>query len=156
MKLFSFVYLFTEQNTDFNSPVRNEYFDASAPRNDYHSSVASSTPLVATPSGRGRPKGSSSLKSSKKSSKASTSFSIAASTNDSDKKSQSFADNQSANIDSQMNLLNTVDEQVSIQKENSLQNNNNNNGLTVKTKLVFLTQYESALSIYRSLYLFCI
>lgn len=94
--------------------MRNEFFDASAPRNDYHSSVASSTPLIPAPSGRGRPKGSSSLKSSKKSSKASTSFSIAASTIDSDsKKSQSFADNQSAIADSQMNLLNTVDEQVS-------------------------------------------
>lgn len=105
--------LYIEQNADFNSPMRNEYFDASAPRNDYHSSVASSTPLVAAPSGRGRPKGSSSLKGSKKSSKASTSFSIAASTAELDKKSQSFADNQSAIIDSQMNLLNTIDEQVS-------------------------------------------
>lgn len=107
-------YQFIEQNADFSSPIRNEYFDASVQRNDYHSSVAaSSTPLAATPSGRGRPKGSSSLKSSKKSSKASTSFSVAASTVDSDKKSQSFAaDNQSAVADSQMNLLNTVDEQV--------------------------------------------
>lgn len=104
---------FIEQNADFNSPIRNDYFDASAPRNDYHSSVASSTPLIAPPSGRGRPKGSSSLKSSKKSSKASTSFSVTASTTiDSDKKSQSFADNQSAIIDSQMNLS-AVDEQVS-------------------------------------------
>lgn len=102
-----------EQNAEFNSPIRNEYFDASAPRNDYHSSVATSTPLIAAaPSGRGRPKGSSSSKGSKKSSKASTSFSVAASSPiDSDKKSQSFADNQSAVIDSQMNLS-AVDEQV--------------------------------------------
>lgn len=101
-----------EQNVEFNSPMRNEYFDATAPRNDYHSTVASSTPLIAAPSGRGRPKGSNSLKGSKKSSKASTTFSVAASSAiDSDKKSQSFADNQSAIIDSQMNL-GTVDEQV--------------------------------------------
>lgn len=105
---------FIEQNADFNSPMRNEYFDGSAPRNDYHSSLASSTPLIAAPSsGRGRPKGSSSLKGSKKSSKASTSFSITAPTTiDSDKKSQSFTDNQSAVIDSQMNVLSAVDEQV--------------------------------------------
>lgn len=105
---------YIEQNADFNSPIRNEYFDASVQRNDYHSTVASSTPLIATPSGRGRPKGSSSLKGSKKSSKASTSFSVAASTVDLDKKSISFADNPSTGGDSQMNLMNAADEQVNI------------------------------------------
>lgn len=95
--------------------MRNEYFDATAPRNDYHSSVASSTPIIAAPasSGRGRPKGSSSSKGSKKSSKASTTFSVAAaSTIESDKKSQSFADTQSVIVDAQINLS-AVDEQVS-------------------------------------------
>lgn len=96
-----------QATTDFNSPIRNEYFDASAPiRSDYHSSVASSTPLPSTSIGRGRPKGSSSLKGSKKS-KASASF-VA----DTDKKSQTF-DNQSV-IDSHsvQNVIQTVDEQV--------------------------------------------
>ncbi|XP_031629821.1 transcription initiation factor TFIID subunit 3 isoform X2 [Contarinia nasturtii] len=84
-----------QQTTDFNSTIKNEYFDASVPaRSDYNSSMASSTVLPPTPSGRGRPKGSSSLKSSKsKSSKASASFA-----SDPDKKSQTF-DNQSNIID---------------------------------------------------------
>lgn len=98
-----------EQSVDFNSPVRNEYFDASTPvRSDYHSAIASSTPLPPTPSGRGRPKGSSSLKASKKAAKASASFSAG----DTDKKSTSF-DNQSAILDPQVNVLHTIDEQVS-------------------------------------------
>lgn len=58
-----------------------------------------------TPSGRGRPKGSNSLKGSKsKSSKASVSFS----TNDSIKK----IDNSTAVLDAQANVVHTVDEQV--------------------------------------------
>lgn len=64
--------------------------------------------MTLTPSGRGRPKGSSSLKGSKsKSSKASASLS----TNDTAKKSQVF-DNQAAVLDAQTNVLHTVDEQV--------------------------------------------
>lgn len=101
-----------EQSVDFSSPIRNEYFDAAAVaapiRSDYHSSMASSTPIPPTPSGRGRPKGSSSLKGSKsKSSKASVTFS----TNEPDKKSTSF-DNQSAIVEPPVNVLHTVDEQV--------------------------------------------
>lgn len=58
-----------------------------------------------TPSGRGRPKGSNSLKGSKsKSSKASVSFS----TNDTVKK----FDNSTAILDAQANVVHTVDEQV--------------------------------------------
>lgn len=65
--------------------------------------------MPATPSGRGRPKGSSSLKGSKSKSKASTSFAT-----DSDKKSQTF-DNQSI-IDTQsvQNVVQSVNEQVII------------------------------------------
>lgn len=67
--------------------------------------MTSSTPLPATPSGRGRPKGSSSLKSKK--SKATT-FAT-----DADKKSQAF-DTPSTVIDSHavQNVIHTVDEQV--------------------------------------------
>ena len=100
----------SEQAADFTSPIRNDYFDASASnRSDYHSTIASSTPIPATPSGRGRPKGSSSLKGSKSKSKASASFAT-----DSDKKSQTF-DNQSI-IDTQsvQNVVQTVNEQVII------------------------------------------
>lgn len=103
---------FLESSVEFNTPARNEYSEPStAPiRNDYHSSIATSTPLPPTPSaGRGRPKGSSSLKTSKsKSSKASASFAI-----DPDKKSQIF-DNQSNINDLHVvqNVIHTVDEQV--------------------------------------------
>lgn len=76
-------------------------------RSEYHSSLASSTPLPAAPSGRGRPKGSSSLKGSKSKSKASASFAA-----DVDKKSQAFENPSVIDPHSVQNVIHTVDEQV--------------------------------------------
>lgn len=107
-------YSYIEQSVEFNSSIRNEYFDASTPaRSDYHSAIASSTPMPPTPTGRGRPKGSSSLKSSKKAAKASASFSAG----ETDKKSTSF-ENQSTMLDPQVNVSQNIDEQVSIFNQN--------------------------------------
>lgn len=103
-----FLYSFpiSEQTSNFGSPVQNDYIDASTgSRSDYHSSISNTASMSLTPSGRGRPKGSNSLKGSKsKSSKASVSFS----TNDTVKK----FDNSTAILDAQANVVHTVDEQV--------------------------------------------
>lgn len=95
----SFKFL-AEQNSD------GDYFDSSSPtssRNNYHTAaMTTSTPFPTTPSARGRPKGSTNAKSSKnKPSKAHVSFS-----------EPIPIENQTTKLDSQTNVLHTVDEEV--------------------------------------------